>query len=56
MTHLKDDQHSELYGEREKFLRPPFFQHCVNSCEKAHDLPQATVGSNSEHEQFAHRD
>ena len=23
VTHLLDDQHSELYGEREHFLRPP---------------------------------
>ena len=27
VTHVLDDRHSDLYGEREQFLRPPFFQH-----------------------------
>ena len=51
-THLLDDQHSELYCEREQFLRPPSFQHRANSFEKSYGLPSTMVGSYFEHEQF----
>ena len=55
VTHLLDDHHSELYGEREQFLRPPFFQQCVNGFEKTRESPSAMVGSNSEHEELRSR-
>ena len=35
VTHLLDDQHSELNGEREHFLRPPPVQRRVNCFEKS---------------------
>ena len=54
VTDLLEDQHSELHSKRERHLRPPSFQHRVNSFEKSCDLPAAMVGSNFE--QDAHRD
>ena len=52
VTRLLDDQHSEMYGEREHCLRSPSFHHCVNNFKNSHDSPTAIVGSSSEHEQF----
>ena len=52
VTHLLDDHHSELHGERMHVLTPPSFQHCANSFEKPRGLLSGVVGSSSEHEQF----
>ena len=44
VTHLLDDQHSDLYAEHEHFT--------TSSLEKPDTSPLAVVGSSSEHEQF----
>ena len=52
VTHFLDDQHSELYGEREQLLKLPSFRHHVDRCENSDNSPSSTAGSRFEHDRF----
>ena len=44
-SHLLDDQHSELYGEREHLLKPTSLRHRANCFENSNNSSSAMAGS-----------